>query len=95
MSEDPILAAIEALRTDLGGGIEGLRVDVMARLDRQENQLTAIRDDIATNFGTADAARRANDKTREEVKALSDVVAAMQRQIHRLQTDVLELKGEK
>jgi chromosome segregation ATPase len=110
MSEDPILAAIEQLRTDLGGRIDGLdgRIDSLrnqlderdARLmswvndgnERILNQLTAIREDIATNYGTADAVRRANDNTREELKSLSDVVAAMQRQYLRLRSEVDELK---
>jgi hypothetical protein len=30
--------------------------------------LSAIRDDIALNFGTADQVRRANDNTRDELR---------------------------
>jgi hypothetical protein len=66
MSDERILAAIAALRADLGGQIEkvsddmiDLRVDLMARLDRLQDGMTEIRDDIMVNFGTADAARRA------------------------------------
>jgi hypothetical protein len=36
----------------------------MARMDRLENKLTEIRDDIAVNFGATDTVKRANDNTR-------------------------------
>jgi chromosome segregation ATPase len=81
--DDRILAAIA-----------DLRIDLMARLDRLQNAITAIRDDISVNFGTAEAARRANDNTRDELRALTEQVSGMLRQIQRLQTDVRHLKGE-
>lgn len=71
-----------------------LRTDLMARMDRQQDVMTAIRDDIAVNFGTVEDAKRANDNTRAELRSLGDVVSAMQRQIHRLQSDVRTLKGD-
>ena len=67
----------------------------VARLDRMQDGITDIRDDIAVNFGTAAAARRApNDNTRDEVRARHDLITTMQRQIQRLQTQVRELRGE-
>ncbi len=71
-----------------------VRAAVMERLDRVQNAVTLIRDDVATNFGTADHVRRANDNTREEVRALGELQATMMRQIQRLQSDVRALKGE-
>jgi len=53
-----------------------VRVDLMARMDRLEDGLTAIRNDIAVNFGAADAVKRANDNTREEVRSLGEMVCA-------------------
>ena len=70
------------------------RSDIMARMDRFQDAVTAIRDDIAVNFGTADQVRRANDNTREGLRVLGDVVATMQKQIQRLQTEVRELRGD-
>src|SRR4051794_10470425 len=94
------LTSVEAGEAKLGGGLTSvkasqtsLRVDLMARMDRLENINTAIRDDISVNFGAVDAVRRANDNTREELRALSDVVSLMHRQINRLQTEVEQLKG--
>lgn len=90
MSDDPVLAAIAQLRAEQGQ----LRGDLMARLDRLQNAVTAIRDDIAVNFGATTEVRRANEHTRDEVRALGDVVNAMQRQIQRLQSELRELRGE-
>lgn len=83
-----------AERTDREAQITRYRTDIMDRMDRLENSLTAIRDDIAMNYGTANAVRRANDNTRDEVRNLHDVVQVLERQIQRLQTDVRGLKGE-
>lgn len=71
-----------------------IRSDVMARMDRLQDSVTLIRDDIAVNYGSTSAVKLANDNTREELRALGDVVTAMHRQIQRLQTDVRELRGE-
>jgi len=71
-----------------------LRTDLMARMDRLQDSITAIRDDIGVNMGAADRAVEANDHTRAEVRSLGEVVTAMGRQIQRLQADVRALKGE-
>ncbi|PPQ38831.1 hypothetical protein CCS01_01855 [Rhodopila globiformis] len=85
--------SLEDRQIRLETGQTSLRVDLMARMDRREDMNTKIRDDIAVNFGTADAVRRANDNTREELRALSEVVSLMHRQISRLQTEVEQMKG--
>jgi hypothetical protein len=77
----------------LEASLTSLRVDLMACMDRLEDINTKIRDDIAVNFGTVDAVRRANDNTRQELRALSEVVSLMHRQINRLQIEVAQLKG--
>jgi uncharacterized coiled-coil DUF342 family protein len=91
---DEVLSVILNTLTRLETGQEALRTDVMARIDRLQDAVTAIRADIAVNYGAADHVRRANDNTREEVRALADTVSAMERQIQRLQTQVRELKGD-
>jgi chromosome segregation ATPase len=88
-------ASLEGRQAGLEAGQAKLRGDLMDRMDRLENNLTAIRDDIAVNHGTVDQVRRANDNTREELRSLGDVVMAMERQILRLKTDVEDLKGGK
>jgi hypothetical protein len=92
MSDDPMQAVLAALARLEAGQVQ-LRVDLMARLDRMQDTITAIRDDIAMNYGTAEHVRRANDNTRDELRALADTQMAMLRQIQRLRTDLDELKG--
>jgi hypothetical protein len=100
MSDAPMAAVLAVLdRLEKGQAatredMKKLRSDLMSRMDRLQDGLTAIRDDIAVNFGTAEHVRRANDSTRDELRALGDVVNGMLRQIQRLQTDVRGLKGE-
>ena len=102
-----ILSAIEALRTDLTVRIDRfeqridhleqgqtrLRTDIMDRIDRLQNAVTAIQDDIGVNMGRSDAVARAGQNTRDELRALNEVVAGMGRQIHRLQAEVRALRG--
>ena len=87
MSDETLLRAIG----ELSGAVDRMRGEIVTRLDRYGDELSAIRPDIAANFGTADQVRRANDNTRDELLALVDQVAGMMRQILRLQT---ELRGQ-
>jgi hypothetical protein len=66
--------------TALDNTVTRLRVDVMARLDRHENALTGIRQDIAVNMHRADWAHNHSDNTRSELRELGGLVAAMERQ---------------
>jgi chromosome segregation ATPase len=105
---DTRLSAIEAqlgaLREDLNAlavrmnrleaGHTSLRVDLMARMDRLDNQLTALRDDMSVNFGATEAVKRANDNTREELRSLGDMVSALYRKVHNLETQVRDLTGD-
>ena len=79
-----------SLRTDM----TTLRVDLMARMDRLEDQITLIREDITVNIGASDSVRTANEGTKAELRALSGMVFTMTRQIRRLQTQVDELSGK-
>jgi hypothetical protein len=88
------LTSIENGQILVSTGITGLRTDVMARLDRHQDVLTAIRDDLAVNFGAVETVRKAGLNTREELRLLTEEVSAMHRQIYRLQTQVRELRGE-
>ncbi len=81
---------VTTLRTD----VTTLRTEVMARIDRLQNTVTTIRDDITVNMGRADQAHRAADNVRDELRALNDVVSGVMRQVQRLQSDVRELRGE-
>jgi predicted nucleic acid-binding Zn-ribbon protein len=56
-----------------------LRVDMVDQLEKMENKLTLIREDIAVNMGRADGAHRAADNTRDELRALNEQVQSMER----------------
>jgi uncharacterized coiled-coil DUF342 family protein len=112
MSDEPILAAIAALRTDMTLRMDQLetghaafradllaelgqtRVAIMERMDRLENSLTDIRNDIGVNFAASDVVKRANDNTREEMRALGEVVSGLVRKVRTLETRVREITGD-
>jgi hypothetical protein len=84
MSDDRILTELAALRAgqeQLQAGQDRLRVDMMARLDRLTDAVTAMRDDIKVNFGASETVRRANEHTREELRDTQNMVADMRRQL--------------
>lgn len=85
---------LESSQEKLQRGQDRLRVDLMERMDRFDNALISIRDDITVNMARADRAHEVADNTRREVQLLGEQVNAMVRQIQRLQTDVRHLKGE-
>jgi methyl-accepting chemotaxis protein len=85
------------LRGDIGtlrGAIDTLRMDLSQRLDRQQDALTSIRDDISVAMGRADYAADLTKNLRSEVQGLSDQLTAVVRQVRRLQTEMRELKGD-
>ena len=88
------LASLEARMTVLDQGQTTLRVDLMARMERLDDQVTLIREDITVNIGAADSVRTANEVTKAELGALSSMVFTMTRQVRRLQTQVDELSGK-
>jgi predicted nuclease with TOPRIM domain len=90
MSDEAVLTALARLAAQ----VDQLRVELSQRLDRQQDVLTALRDDLGVNFGQAEHIREATKHARDEVRALADVVSGMQRQIQRLQAQVRELRGE-
>src|SRR3954447_24273613 len=53
----------KSLRSDLLAELGRTRSDIMERVERLENAVTLIRDDIAVNMGAVEAVERANDNT--------------------------------
>lgn len=91
MSDDAlsmVLGALVRLEGNLAkvqDDLMSLRVDTMARLDRHENHLTSIRDDISVAMGGTDHMRRISDTTREDVRGLAEQLGTMWRKINRLE----------
>jgi hypothetical protein len=92
VSDDPILAAIEALGANLRGEIIKTRTDIMARIDTLQTSVDAIRDDLTVPGGGNDSVRRTNENTRDEVRDLARNVGDMQRILlkHGTRLDQLE-----
>jgi hypothetical protein len=94
---DALDAKFDAMRADiarLDRSHTTLRVDLMARMDRLQNNLNALRDDIAVNYGASDAVKRANDNTREELRGLGDIVSARYRKVIALEARVRQITGD-
>jgi len=83
---------LETGQVELRGEMTAMRVDVMLRLDRHENRLSDIRDDIAVSMARADQAALVAVNTREEARLLGQQVALLQRQVNKLQTRLDQLE---
>ena len=79
------LAKVQDDLTSVRADLTSLRVDTMARLDRHENHLTSIRDDISVAMGGTDHMRRISDTTREDVRGLAEQLGTMWRKVNRLE----------
>lgn len=96
MSDDPIMSALADLKAGQSGirdEITRTRANIMERIDRLQDAVTAIRDDIAVNMGAADAMQKANDNTRELVRLQGEQLSIMWEQLKQAQQDIRELKG--
>ena len=62
-----------------------LRVEMMGRLDRQQDVLASIRDDIGVNMAPTDRVREANVETRKDVHQLTEQVSLIHRRPVRLE----------
>ena len=100
---DGLRADLTQLRTDMIDRTDGLRadmgqfrVDMMGRMDRLQNAFSGMQQDITVNFAASDRseriARNAADATREETRALTDQLSAMERQIRVLSARVTHLE---
>lgn len=88
------LERLDGAMERLGSALVQLRTDVMERIDRLQDTVTGMRDDIGVNFARADRAVDAAADNARQIELLGREVSAMERQIQRLQTDVRTLKGE-
>ena len=66
----------------------------MARMDRLQDEMTAVRDDITVNIGAGEHNKKVNDNTRELLRILESQVNIMWRQLKNLEAKVREANGE-
>jgi hypothetical protein len=103
MSDDPmqpvldVLVRLEAgqvkLRADSLAELGSSRAAIMDRVERLENRITEVRDDIAVAMGSSDQMQRANDNTRADLRSMQDQVSVMWRQIKSLEIRIDGIEG--
>jgi hypothetical protein len=97
LGQDVLTAGQKALaagQARLMAGQDTPRADVMERMDRIQNALTEIRDDIAVNMARAIRRTLRPIRRRHDTRLLSEQVATMERQIRRLEARVREITGD-
>jgi outer membrane murein-binding lipoprotein Lpp len=89
------VAQLRGDMTQMRGDVAQLLGDMMGKLEQIQNDLTGIHEDIGVNMGRAERALATNENTRNELRMLGGEVAAMWRQIKRLETEIRELRDGK
>jgi predicted nucleic acid-binding Zn-ribbon protein len=84
--------SIAQLRGEFREELTRLRVDVMARIDRLQDDLTHFRDD---NFVTYARVERLGETTQASVQGFEKEISGIHRQIRNLQDEVRQLRGER
>jgi hypothetical protein len=72
-TDHQVLAALAWLETEhaeLRSDVIGLRVELMARMDRLQDTMSAVKDDIGVNMEATEAAQRVNDNSRQDLRSL-------------------------
>jgi predicted nucleic acid-binding Zn-ribbon protein len=100
-SLETLLQAIQQVQSTVGQSREEqtlvreeltrMRVDIMARTERLQDDVTNLRDDAFVTFARAERVERA---TRETTNGIGQELSGMHRQIRRLQDEVRILRGE-
>ena len=85
-------------QTKLRGEVTELRVSLMARMDRLQQGVDALRDDGIVNLGAAQRAERIakeeTDSARRLVFELSDTVGTLHRMLLKLESRVAALESK-
>jgi hypothetical protein len=71
-----------------------MRSAIMDRIDRLQDRVTEVRDEIGVAMGSADAMQRANDNTRELVRLQGEQMSIMFRQLKRIEEKVRNITGD-
>ncbi len=81
VGQDVLTAGQDALaagQARLADGQDRLRMDLIARMDRMQDALTEVRDDIAVNMARAIRRTKRPIRTRTDTRLLSEQVATME-----------------
>lgn len=89
---DTRVAGLDTRVAALNSAFTGLRTDLMDRMDRLQDSITAMRDDIAVNMAAVERADRNTHSVREEGRGTHEILQGVIRQVRRLQAQVDELR---
>ncbi len=70
------------------------RTDIMARIDRLSDVVTALREDMRVTSAATDSQRRVHEHTREELRDQAEIVMLLRRQVMSLNERVTALEGK-
>jgi hypothetical protein len=70
--------------SELNGAQVKMRSEIMDRIDRLQETVEIVRDDVRVNWATADTAINRARSSREEIDDLQKVIAAMERRFQTL-----------
>lgn len=76
----------------LANDVTGLRVDLMARVDRLNDALGQLRDDMSVNFSNTDRVDRRAQSAHDEIRLAMEMVSGMVRSVRRLESRVSTLE---
>ncbi len=83
---------IGQMREDLHGEMATMRAAIMDRIDRLQDTLTTTGASVSVSIEAANLARRANESIRQDIAAAFEMMAAMERQIRLLDSQVQALR---
>jgi hypothetical protein len=90
--EERLLAAVAALCADMATRTN--IADIMARIDRLQEDPTPQRENSVVELRTADMALRKNENTRKEVEALTEMALALTEQVRHMDAELRQLRGD-
>ena len=89
-----VLTRIEAGQARLGASQTEMRVAIMDRIERLEDKLTAMVDEIATHTMATGLVRRSHDDHKAEIEAQRSAIASQSKHISTMEEQILLLQRQ-
>jgi hypothetical protein len=91
VSDDPILAAIAALRSDFLGELGQTRADIMGKIEDLQHRLDGLDDHLTMGLGHSDRVERKSEGVAEQNRLLGEQMTTMHKIIRRLEGRINDL----
>jgi chromosome segregation ATPase len=86
---------LETAHKGLSEHVDRLRGDMMARMDRLQGSMDAVRGDVAVNFDNTERVERQARGTQEQLDKLVEMFGTMFRKIHAIESRLQALEDPK